>query len=110
MTPQLYLQLVRDGNAPAGESSFYFTFTGPAMYTEAKKFQKIDFKDIDKGKADYQTQRQRRLDRDGAALLRVGLVDRRRRAREYVASKVGDNLYAVAMMVKLGDARPRRDA
>ena len=52
MSPQLYLQLVRDGNPPAGESSFYFTFTGPAIYTEAKKFQKIDFKDIDKGKAD----------------------------------------------------------
>ena len=33
--PQLYLQLVRDGNPPAGESSFYFTFTGPAIYTDA---------------------------------------------------------------------------
>src|SRR5262249_33904044 len=51
--PQLYLQLVRDGTPPAGESSYYFTFTGPAMYTDAKKFHKIEFKDIDKGKADY---------------------------------------------------------
>lgn len=53
VTPQLYLQLVRDGNKPVGESSFYFTFTGPAVYTEAKKFQKIDFADIKKNKADY---------------------------------------------------------
>jgi len=53
VTPQLYLQLVRDGNKPVGESSFYFTFTGPAVYTDAKKFQKIDFSDIKKKKADY---------------------------------------------------------
>ena len=53
VTPQLYLQLVRDGNKPKGESSFYFTFTGPAVYTDAKKFQKIDFADIKKGKAEY---------------------------------------------------------
>ena len=43
---QVYLQLARDGNPPEGESSFYFTFTGPAVYTEAKKFQKVEFKDI----------------------------------------------------------------
>src|SRR5690606_34003208 len=38
--PQLALQLVRDGNKPPGESSFYFTFTGPAVYNEATKFRK----------------------------------------------------------------------
>jgi YidC/Oxa1 family membrane protein insertase len=47
--PQLYLQLARDASPPAGESSFYFTFTGPALYTDAGKFEKIDFKDIAKG-------------------------------------------------------------
>jgi hypothetical protein len=45
VNPQLYLQLMRDGSPPEGESSFYFTFTGPAMYTEASKFKKLDFKD-----------------------------------------------------------------
>ena len=48
VSPALYLQLVRDGNAPPGESSFYFTFTGPAIYTDGSKFQKIEFKDIEK--------------------------------------------------------------
>ena len=43
VSPQLYLQLVRDGNKPLGESSFYSTFTGPAIYTEAKKYQKVEF-------------------------------------------------------------------
>ena len=51
---QLYLQLVRDGNKPAGGSSFYSTYTGPAVYTEAKKFEKVDFSDIKKHKADFE--------------------------------------------------------
>ncbi|MEI6660897.1 MAG: membrane protein insertase YidC [Comamonadaceae bacterium] len=54
IAPQLYLQLVRDGNKPAGESSFYSTFTGPAVYTDAKKYQKIEFADIKKKSADYE--------------------------------------------------------
>jgi YidC/Oxa1 family membrane protein insertase len=36
VSPQLYLQLVRDGNKPPGESSVYSTFTGPAVSTDAK--------------------------------------------------------------------------
>jgi YidC/Oxa1 family membrane protein insertase len=56
IAPQLYLQLVRDGNKPAGESSFYSTFTGPAVYTDAKKYQKIEFADIKKKNAEYEKQ------------------------------------------------------
>jgi len=56
IAPQLYLQLLRDGNKPAGESSFYSTFTGPAVYTEAKKYQKVEFADIKKKKAEYEKQ------------------------------------------------------
>lgn len=51
---QLYLQLVRDGNNPAGGSAFYSTYTGPAVYTEAKKFQKVAFADIKKKNADFE--------------------------------------------------------
>jgi YidC/Oxa1 family membrane protein insertase len=54
INPQLYLQLVRDGNKLAGESSFYSTFTGPAVYTEAQHYQKVEFSDIKKGKATYE--------------------------------------------------------
>ena len=56
IAPQLYVQLVRDGNKPAGESSFYSTFTGPAVYTEAKKYQKVEFAAIKKKSADYEKQ------------------------------------------------------
>ncbi|MFM2084758.1 MAG: hypothetical protein RLY95_1576 [Pseudomonadota bacterium] len=54
MAPQLYVQLIRDGNKPAGESSFYSTFTGPVVYTDAKKYQKVEFTDIEKNKADFE--------------------------------------------------------
>jgi YidC/Oxa1 family membrane protein insertase len=56
VSPQLYFQLVRDGNKPLGESSFYSTFTGPAIYTEAKKYQKVEFADIKKKKVDVEKQ------------------------------------------------------
>jgi YidC/Oxa1 family membrane protein insertase len=51
IAPTLYLQLVRDGSKLPGESMFYSTFTGPAIYTDADKFHKISFEDIEKGKA-----------------------------------------------------------
>ncbi|MEK9951415.1 MAG: membrane protein insertase YidC [Curvibacter sp.] len=101
VAPQLYLQLVRDGNKLAGESSFYSTFTGPAVYTEAKKYQKVEFSDIEKGKAEYE-----KVSPNGyiamvqhyfasAWLLAEGLQ------REIFARKVDTNLYAVGMITPL---------
>jgi YidC/Oxa1 family membrane protein insertase len=55
VSPQLYLQLVRDSNQTANSTPFYSTFTGPAVYTEEKKYQKVAFTDIEKGKADFVT-------------------------------------------------------
>ena len=48
-----YYQLQRDTETPEGESSTVSTFTGPAIYTEQEKFQKVDFKDVEKGKAKF---------------------------------------------------------
>jgi YidC/Oxa1 family membrane protein insertase len=56
VAPQLYFQLVRDGNKLAGESSFYSTFTGPAVYTSAQKYQKVEFADIKKKKVEVEKQ------------------------------------------------------
>ncbi len=44
INPQLYLQLLRDGMPLDGGNAFYSTFTGPAIYTEAGKYQKVEFK------------------------------------------------------------------
>jgi YidC/Oxa1 family membrane protein insertase len=103
---QLYLQLARDGNPPRGESSFYFTFTGPAIYTEAKKFEKVDFKDIEKGKIGHVTSAN-----DGW----VAMVQHYFAAtwlvppgtpREFRTAKVSNNLYSIAMVLPLGEIAP----
>ncbi len=106
VAPQLYMQLVRDGNKLPGESSFYSTFTGPAVYTEAKKFHKIEFKDIENNKVE--------IDKDStngyiamvqhyfasAWILPDGVK------RELFVRKVDNNLYAVGMIAPLESIAP----
>lgn len=48
-----YYQLLRDAKAPAGEQSMVPTYTGPVVYNERDKFTKLEFADIDKGKARF---------------------------------------------------------
>jgi YidC/Oxa1 family membrane protein insertase len=106
VSPQLYLQLVRDGNKPPGESSFYSTFTGPAVYTEAKKFQKIEFKDIENNKADFVKESTNGYVAmvqhyfASAWLLKDGIP------RDLFARKVDTNLYAVGMITSTGPLAP----
>ncbi|MDP3085825.1 MAG: membrane protein insertase YidC, partial [Rubrivivax sp.] len=103
VSPQLYLQLARDGNPPEGESSMYFTFTGPAVYTEANKFQKVEFKDIAKGSAAHD-----KSANDGwIAMVQhyfasAWLVPAPG-PREFRTAKVADNHYTVAMVLPLGE-------
>ena len=52
LTP--YYQFTRHSGAPRGASFFLHTFTGPAFYTDAKKFQKVTFKAIQEGKAEFE--------------------------------------------------------
>jgi YidC/Oxa1 family membrane protein insertase len=106
VAPQLYLQLVRDGNKLAGESSFYSTFTGPAVYTDAKKYQKVEFSDIEKNKAEFEKQSPNGYVAmvqhyfASAWLLGEGVQ------REIFARKVDTNLYAVGMIAPLEAVAP----
>ncbi|WP_077035151.1 membrane protein insertase YidC [Pelomonas sp. KK5] len=47
VTPQAYVQLVRDASAAPGASGYYSTFTGPAVYN-GSKYHKVEFKSLDK--------------------------------------------------------------
>ena len=114
-SPQLYLQLVRDGNKPVGESSFYSTFTGPAVYTSEKKYQKVEFTDIEKNKIDIE-----KTGTDGyvamvqhyfaSAWVLNGAVDKEGKAqplkRDLFMRKVDTNLYAVGMIAGLDNIAP----
>ncbi len=56
ISPSLYLQLLRHGGAVTEGNAITqptSTFTGPAVYTEEKKFQKIEFTEIEKGKTKF---------------------------------------------------------
>jgi YidC/Oxa1 family membrane protein insertase len=106
VSPQLYLQLVRDGNKPLGESSFYSTFTGPAIYTDAKKYQKVEFKDIENNKVDVEKTAENGYVAmvqhyfASAWLLGDGIK------RDLFLRKVDTNLYAVGMITSLNDIAP----
>ena len=112
--PQLYLQLVRDGNAPAGESAFYFTFTGPALYTDANKFTKIAFSDIEKRGPNEKPDHPTNADNGWVAMVQhyfasawlLGTSSDDKRPREYYTRKVDTNQYSIGMIVPLGTLAP----
>jgi len=95
---QLYLQLVRDGNKPEGESAFYSTFTGPAVYTEAKKYQKVEFTDIEKNKVEAEKQANNGYVAMVQHYFASAWVLAQGVQRDIFLRKVDNNLYAVGMI------------
>ncbi len=53
LAPHAYFQIQRDDVDPAGGTRMMQTFTGPAVYTEADKYQKVKFGDIADNKAKF---------------------------------------------------------
>ena len=101
ISPQIYVQLVRDGNKLEGESAFYSTFTGPAVFTNTKKYQKIEFSDIEKNKADFE----KKSDLGFVAMVQhyfasAWLMDDAQ-TRDLYARKIDTNLYSVGMVAPL---------
>ncbi len=104
--PVLYMQLTRDGSNPPGDSKFYSTYTGPVVYTEAEKFQKVSFSDIEKGKAAHAK---------GAADGWAGIIQHYfvsawlptdKAPREFFTRKIDTNLYSVGATQPLTDLAP----
>ena len=101
-----YFQLLRDGKTPEGESSVVHTFTGPALYTEASKFTKIEFKKLDKGEQDYP-----KFANDGW----IGMVQhhfvsvwlpKNGGKREFYAKAIGNNQYSAGVILPEGKVQP----
>jgi YidC/Oxa1 family membrane protein insertase len=107
---QLYLQLERHGTVAAGTMFGTNTFTGPAIYTQEKKFHKVDFKDIAKGKAEMPPP----ADNGWIAMVQHYFVsawllnapDSKNLKREFRVRDLGDNLYSVAMVLPLNKLAP----
>ena len=101
ISPQIYVQLVRDGNKLEGESAFYSTFTGPAVFTNSKKYQKIEFSDIEKNKADFE----KKSDLGFVAMVQhyfasAWLMDDAQ-TRDLYARMIDTNLYSIGMVAPL---------
>lgn len=106
ITPSLYVQLVRDGAKLGNESMFYSTFTGPAVYTDADKFQKIKFDSIEKGKGDHAV----KADNGWIAMVQhyfvSAFIPPAGAPREIFTKKLGTDLYAVGNILPLGTIAP----
>jgi YidC/Oxa1 family membrane protein insertase len=123
INPRLYLQLVRDGNALAGGSSFYSTFTGPAVYDDASKFKKIEFKAIEKRAPNEKPDHETTADTGWVAMVQhyfasawlIDKADGSKQPREYFTGKADvtndvtggpAHVYSVGMFVPLGEVAP----
>jgi YidC/Oxa1 family membrane protein insertase len=98
VSPKLYVQIIRDGNKPDGESDFYSTFTGPAVFTQEKKYEKIEFKDIENNKVSIQN----KSNYGYVAMVQHYYVSAwmlsDEREREIYSKKIDTNLYSVGMI------------
>ena len=117
--PTLYMQLVRTGTfattngAPSNQFGIFSaltqpasTYTGPVIYTDKGKFQKVDFSDIEKGKASFEASAP-----DGwAGIIQqyfvTAWIPTDKATREYYADKVDANLYRIGAKEPLPEIAP----
>lgn len=113
VSPSIYYQLTRDDNKPEGQSTFYYTYTGPAIYTAEDKFQKISFDDI----AD-KPGHVAKADNGWIAMIQHYFIsawtdvrgETGKHEREFYTAKLDENLYSVGSILKLGTVEPHRSA
>ncbi len=108
--PQLYVQLQRDGTQLSQGSKYTgtHTFTGPAIFNDKAKYNKIEFKDLDNNKGFTGE----KLAQDGwvamvqhyfvSAWLRTEAAER----EFYVRKLPGTALYAVGMVLPMQQVAP----
>jgi YidC/Oxa1 family membrane protein insertase len=97
--PSAYYELLRDGTPPPGDQRFISTFTGPALYNDTEKFQKIDFSNIDKGKEN----KVRKSNNGWVAMLQhyfvAAWIPKSGQELEFYTRKVGDKYYSAGVVV-----------
>ena len=102
-----YFQLQRDDVAPAGESKMVSTFTGPAVFTDAEKYQKVNFSDIADNKAKFA----KTADNGWLALVQhyfvSAWVPQDKAPREFYMRKLeGVNTFQAGLIVPLAEIAP----
>jgi len=110
LTPSAYFQFVRDSDAPEGGSAFIHTYTGPAFYTDAEKFKKVEFSSIEKNKPDLPAP----ADNGWAGMLQHYFVSawipKEGAQREFYARKLDDGLFSAGVVMSAPDIGPGEHA
>ncbi len=109
LQPYAYAQLLRDDKAPVGDSAMMPTFTGIGVYTEAEKFTKVTFSEIEKGKATHA-----KTASDGwIAMLQhyflAAWLPKNGSPREFYTRRV-DNLFAAGVIIPAPQLQPGASA
>ena len=107
IAPHAYFQLQRNDVAPAGETAMVSTFTGPAVFTDAEKYQKIDFSAIADNKAKFA----RTADNGWLAMVQhyfvAAWVPKEKTQREFYMRKVeGSNVFQTGVIVPVAEIAP----
>lgn len=101
-----YFQLTRDGKVPEASMTNIATFTGPAVYTEEGKFQKVEFAEVDKGKAKFV----QKANNGWLAVVQhyfvAGWTPLGKDDREFFIRKVGDNLFSAGLILPVQAVSP----
>jgi len=106
ISPSLYLQLTRDNGKTEEDSSFYKTYTGPAVYTDAEHYRKISFDDI----AKHDAAQPKPADNGWLAMVQhyflSAWIPAAGAQREFYTRAISDRLFAVGAIVPLGALAP----
>jgi YidC/Oxa1 family membrane protein insertase len=112
ISPSVYLQITRDSKDPASENSTPsfmsgpVSFTGPAIYSEQEKFQKVSFSEIEKRKATYIKD----TDNGWFAMVQhyfvTAWVPPQGKNRSYEMTELQKNLFAIRSIEPVGTIAP----
>jgi YidC/Oxa1 family membrane protein insertase len=106
LAPHAYFQFTRDGKPAEQPGGFGVqTFTGPAFYTEAEKYQKVSFEDIASKKAKFVT----KAPEGWAAMVQHYFVAGwapKEGEREFFANQVSSDLYSAGVILPVASIAP----
>jgi YidC/Oxa1 family membrane protein insertase len=112
ISPSVYLQITRDSKDPASENSTPsfmsgpVSFTGPAIYSDQEKFQKVSFSEIEKRKATYIKD----ADNGWFAMVQhyfvTAWVPPQGKNRSYEMTELQKNLFAIRSIEPVGTIAP----
>jgi YidC/Oxa1 family membrane protein insertase len=107
IAPTAYFHLHRDSKSSGGANTMIGIFTGPAVFTEKEKYKKIDFKDLEKKKANLHPAQ---ATEGWIAMVEHYFVNawlpKAGDKREYYTSKEDGDAYRAGVKFSVGDIAP----